>query len=422
MDNKKDTILDGNGTVNKKPSVARKFLPYVILTILLSLSVGARWFFNNLSVEKEQQKFEEYVDRTLKDITARLHSYSMILHGGVGVFIASEDVSREEWRAYVNYRQVPVLNPGSQGLGVSRVVRAQDLDSHIREVRAQGFLDYMVWPADERAVYVPVVFLEPFGEHNRHVLGYDSFSEQTRRWAMERARDTGQITISGMVELVQDQFRQPGFVMYAPIFHSGIPPDQVDERRAAIWGYVYAVFVVNDFMRGVFQDIQNKIDFKLYDGAEINPATLMYDSNGSSGSPGKKSRPMFTMRKTLDLFGHQWTLAFETTPFFEAQADTYTANVLLAGGIVMSLLIFLVLKLWETTGSRALSLAGKMTATLRKSEERHQMLNDNLPVGVSLIGPNMEILAANATKRRWFPESDPDKHPLCFTVYHTPPP
>ena len=77
MDNKKDTILDGNGTVNKKPSVARKFLPYVILTILLSLSVGARWFFNNLSVEKEQQKFEEYVDRTLKDITARLHSYSM---------------------------------------------------------------------------------------------------------------------------------------------------------------------------------------------------------------------------------------------------------------------------------------------------------------------------------------------------------
>jgi hypothetical protein len=42
-------------------------------------------------------------------------------------------------------------------------------------------------------------------------------------------------------------------------------------------------------------------------------------------------------------------------------------------------------------------------------------------MGVSLIGPNMEILAANFTKRKWFSQNNSGKDLPCYGAYYFPP-
>jgi CHASE1-domain containing sensor protein len=95
-------------------------------------------------------------------------------------------------------------------------------------------------PARERDRYVPVTFLEPVAS-NEVALGYDLASDDTRRVALEIARDTGMIAATGRIQLVQETNEdQYGFLVFVPIYEAITAT--LPERRAAIEGYVLGVF------------------------------------------------------------------------------------------------------------------------------------------------------------------------------------
>jgi len=58
---------------------------------------------------------------------------------------------------------------------------------------------------------------------------------------------------------------------------------------------------------------------------------------------------------------------------------------------------------------------------LRESEERYRSVVDNIGTGVSLIGPNMEILTLNNQMKKWFPNIDVSKKPICYRAFNNPP-
>lgn len=105
---------------------------------------------------------------------------------------------------------------------------------------------------------------------NQRAFGFDMFSEPVRRAAMERSRDTGRAALSGKVILVQEgeDGKQPGFLMYMPVYELGKPTDTVEERRAAILGWVYAPFRAHDFMAGLGGERSKDLKVKIYDGYE----------------------------------------------------------------------------------------------------------------------------------------------------------
>jgi len=58
---------------------------------------------------------------------------------------------------------------------------------------------------------------------------------------------------------------------------------------------------------------------------------------------------------------------------------------------------------------------------LQVSESKYKNLVDSLSVGVSLISPEMEVLAVNALMEQWFPDLDVSKRPLCYKAFYDPP-
>ncbi len=58
---------------------------------------------------------------------------------------------------------------------------------------------------------------------------------------------------------------------------------------------------------------------------------------------------------------------------------------------------------------------------LAASEERYRSVIDNVGIGISLIGPDMEILALNRQMRAWFPGIDVAQRPVCHRAFNDPP-
>jgi len=352
-------------------SVASRMAPCLVLALMLVASVWLWRFVAHAETARARLYFDEYCEKISQDILGRLNTCKMILHGGAGVFIASEEVTRAEWRAYVEYHQIRPLFPGIQGIAFAKVIAPAELAQHVESLRADGFSEYTVWPEGDRAIYMPIVFAEPFDARNRQALGYDMFSEPARRSAMERARDTAAVAMSDRIRLIQesDKDLQAGFLLYVPVFDGGLPPSDVEARRDALTGYVFAALRVKDFMRSIFAEAPEKVAFEIYDGAAVSPEALLFASSELDGGSGKEHQSRFSSHMSLDLYGHTWSLAFRSTPQFEAGQAPYQPWIILAAGLALSALVFLLMRLQKSIVARAETLAAALMVDLHESEE-----------------------------------------------------
>ncbi|MBM3277162.1 MAG: CHASE domain-containing protein [Candidatus Handelsmanbacteria bacterium] len=92
-----------------------------------------------------------------------------------------------------------------------------------------------------------VFFIEPL-EKNQEALGYDVYSNPLRQKAIERTRDTGLISTTAPITLLQEQGTQLGFLVFRPMYRKGMPATSVAERRAALHSFAVGVFRIGDLV------------------------------------------------------------------------------------------------------------------------------------------------------------------------------
>jgi signal transduction histidine kinase len=285
-------------------------------------------------------------------IQIRIHTYIEMLRAGVALFSASDTVTQDEFRAFVTHLRLRERYPGMQGIGFA--MRVSD-DGSIR-----------VWPAGERDEYTSILYLEPLDERNQRAIGYDMFSEPVRRAAMEEARDTGEPTASGKVTLVQESGgddTQAGFLIYLPVYRMGTAPTTVEERRAALVGYVYSPFRADDLLNGIFAASGPELGFIAYDGPQSRPSNQIH----ASVRPDSEPSPHDDMesRYTISVAGRSWTLVFTGQRHFDGSSPRWIAPLTFAGGLVVSLALFAIV----ASQHRARESAEQHAAELRASEE-----------------------------------------------------
>jgi hypothetical protein len=120
-----------------------------------------------------------------------------------------------------------------------------------------------------RATVTAITHIQPLSTRNRRAFGYDMFTEPVRRAAMEAARDGDRAAATGKVVLVQEgagKEAQSGFLIYLPVYRAGQAHATIQERRAALIGWVYAPFRMQDLMRGVGGEQAGDLEVEIFDG------------------------------------------------------------------------------------------------------------------------------------------------------------
>ncbi|MEI6810420.1 MAG: CHASE domain-containing protein, partial [bacterium] len=295
------------------PGGVRPFLwaAFATLIIGLLLTVTAALLAKSRAEAFIEKEFIFSCDDVKARIAERLADHARILRNGSAFFAASETVTRQMWRRFTEQQQMEHYLPGIQGLGFAFLIPRDKLDEHQRTIRSEGFPDYRVWPEGDRSFYSSIIYLEPFTDRNLRAFGYDMLNEPVRRAAMESARDMDIAALSGKVVLVQETGKdvQAGTLMYVPVYRNGQPAGTVDERRAALVGWVYSPYRMNDLLRGILGDAgRQNAEYRhlqVYDGEQISPASLLYDSH-----PAWTTQPRFTRQSVIDFGMHRWTLRF----------------------------------------------------------------------------------------------------------------
>jgi signal transduction histidine kinase len=196
-------------------------------------------------------------------------------------------------------------------------------------------------------------------------------TEPIRRTAMERARDENIASLSGKVLLVQEdkQDVQNGTILYVPVYQNDKPISTVSERRAALRGWVNSPYRMKDLMQGILgeddQLQEDRIHFMMYDDS-VSEQSLLYNSAIANLQPVKTG--YLTEKGQIDFNGKKWVMVFdksEDNPFIIRHLIVF----LCIGGILFSLLLFLLALSLYATEQRAQEIARKLTLDLRSLSE-----------------------------------------------------
>lgn len=343
----------------------------VLVAGLLATVYGSLQVKQSLE-QKAAREFAFVCDQVTLLIQEHLDTYSLVLRGGKALFAASKVVERQEWQDYIKELRADQNILGVQGIGFAQVIPADRLATHIADIRSEGFSEYTVFPAGARPIYTPAIYIEPFHDRNLRAFGFDMFSDPVRRAAMEQARDTGEAALSGKIELVQETGAgvQAGVLMYAPVYRNDMPRDTVEQKRAALSGWIFNAYRMNHFMGGILRDwVINEsepVDLNIYDGLQATPDTLLYDSIPAH-LPDVHS--LFYKLRTIYFNGHQWLLVFDRTSAALSVIRYASAWLVLLGGLSLSGLLFgLMLSVFKTRAT-AIRIADNLTKEIRQHQE-----------------------------------------------------
>lgn len=363
--------------INSKPASHRRdtlFLrgvPAVIVLTVFTVVTFISWYSTHNGVKEEHiALLHEQNEIVAGHITDLMDEYSNLLRGAAALFNLDPEVTMEDWQSYFTNVNLPKEFPAIHGVGYTPIVPPENKQRFIEYMRMQGISEFNIFPEESRSMYGVISYLAPLNESNRIALGFDMYSEINRRTAMDIAQDTGQPTLSDVVSLLQEKNRaekQPGFLMFMPIYKGGGIPKTVEARREQISGFVYIPFRAHDFINTIVEQNNMSFGFSLsnqhiHQGVEHLYTTANFDQLA-------REKHVKRQRLQLVLTNKTWVIDGIASLNIVSSDTRSRSTTVLLGGLLLSALV---------AGSIYFLLSSKTRALARKEEQSIQEAKDEL--------------------------------------------
>jgi diguanylate cyclase (GGDEF)-like protein len=320
-------------------------LPWIALAVPLLATILVWQALWRGASENATVAFERRTLSAEAAMGARLRGYEQMLVAGAALMATSKEVTRAQWAEYVGRLKLGERYPGVQTMGFAERVRRAGRDQHVRRVRAEGLADYDIRPPGERDDYIVILYSEPFKGRNERVVGLDTYSQPVLRTAIDRAFAQGEAAVTEKVMVpVEDgagkERPQPGLVMYVPVFRAGMPGKTLEERDAALQGFVFGTVRMDMLFSGVLdRGLAQAVEMRIYDGPNATPESLLADVGGTEAG-ARTAASVFHRAGAIDVGGRKWTVAFASRPEFDTRAQDAIGVGLLGAGVLASIALF----------------------------------------------------------------------------------
>jgi PAS domain S-box-containing protein len=377
--------------------------------------------FQNSIDNVARLRFEREANDANGIIADRLRSYSDVLYALRALYATEDAVTRPRFHSFVESLDLEHRYPGFDSLNYAEYVshrnKANFEDAVRRDtsLRREGYPQFAIKPPGERPEYYVVVYLEPMAGYE-FAFGLDiaanpaASNPQRLVTALRTARDTGKLTASGQPLRIKQAKESIYLAMRLPVYRNRMPVDTVEQRRAAYLGSVGAGINLENLMRGVLnEEMLRHMRIRLYDAGPADQhdvesaerSRLLFDSQQlTKGSPAQLATELpdskFSHLLPAEIGGRTWVFQYEASK--DAIIDRVNRLLpwmVLAAGVLSTLLLFGILYSLSSSRNRALALAAQMTKDLRESEERFRLIAENASDLITVVDPQGRRVYAN---------------------------
>lgn len=240
----------------KQPYSAQGIAGFIGIIIFILGCLGAGIFARSIATQNNRNFSDRLDQRTtaIKIYTQdQVASYQRILLAERLFINSTPDFSQADLKRFHDSMDISTQFPTLLGIGYAAALKKDQVSTYEQKRRDAGTADFTVHPATpEREDYTAIAFIEPLEGVNLRAIGYDMFSEPTRRQAMMMARDNNQVTITPPVNLVQDgqdASDEKGMLVYLPVYDTATELRTTEERRTYLKGYAYLIVKPSSIIR-----------------------------------------------------------------------------------------------------------------------------------------------------------------------------
>ena len=312
--------------------------PWIVLGISLVIVTLVSYAFFDLDNQAQKVAFESLLQSNVEHIENELKNHEQMLWGFEGLFASYPDVRPEEFETFFYSQRIVEPHPDIQGISYNPYISGETEKNELVKKLSEYGMEFAIHPPGTRETYLPVMYLQPMDDRNIRAIGFDIYSEEIRRQAIEQAKDSGEVSITKKITLVQetDEDIQNGFLMLLPVYEGG------DTKDGKIQGFVVGVFRMNDFIEEISDEgFFDTVSMKIYDGAP-EPENLFFDSNNAELI---QSRPGYSESLMINFGGNQWYLEFYGKAPESAASQIWLIVPII--GYAMSFVLFYLLVLYS---------------------------------------------------------------------------
>lgn len=218
----------------------------------------------------------------------------------------------------------------------------------------------------------PIAYIEPM-QGNEIVVGFDLLADKLRSEALEYSRDTGLLTSTARVSLVQSVGSGYGFLMVAPVYEKYFVQSAYNLRKQKIKGFVVAVFEFSGIVEQLIKSSKNvyaqwvnekRIKIYIYDEKDTSDKLVpLYETDKKVSEYSNfhdvpsSTGPLPAFHGTVNIPGRAWKVVLLPS---EELADSFINNypiIVSAYCIFATLLLTLLTSLFLLAKSRANKLS-----------------------------------------------------------------
>ncbi len=379
----------------------RLFIAFAFLTISLVISIAVQLTRNKVRFELQSAQMNQFINNETeiihREITSGFSSVEILAY----FFQKNAAISRKEFQNYT----APLYMENRSIKAISWVPKIKNIDRSRfeTEVGKENLIpDFKITEtssnkgltvANQRSYYFAVKYIEPLSG-NVNALGYDIYSNDIRKQAIDIAIQTQKMAITSRIKLVQDSMGY-GFLVIIPVVerrHALAGKNSIEN----ISGLISTVFNVNQLIYNALQQSSNSgIQLIIYDISDKNKDELFNNA-------GKVRKNAIVQKRILNIAGRIWELNYIIDSKLYRTENSYSYFLI---GISTSICIFilLLLPLIKTKKSKILaekllaeqSVRKKTEQSLSEKEAYNRVLFTQATVGMALASMEGKFVDVN---------------------------
>jgi len=322
---------------------------------MLALTTTAVVYEAQSSNQRIQLEFEQHIKDLNNSLKIAIDNDVHILGALKSFFLHSAEVNREEFKLFTedllkDYHDI-------QSMSWDPLIHNADRVDFEKKIQQEGFPNFQIFELDtnrqavrakEKSSYVVVTYTEPY-KGNEKALGYDISSNPTRLAAINIATDSGELTITSRIKLIQDK-SQFSVLALMPVYSKTLVQNTLEEKHLAILGFVVGIIRTDNVIISALKDSNTLgLSYRLLDSTAPAMEQILYSSDELFPEALViQQQTWYSDKKTLNsseevnLGGRVWK--FEIVPNQNYFATHYSGHVrlVMSLGLLLTSLITLI--------------------------------------------------------------------------------